>query len=185
MPSVDWVIASALFGGLIVTVQVYVFKRRDELMRHANRFAKARELLARHSAALDLLLSDAAVPDGVKSALLEFSEAVASEATARDFARMVNQPPASTPAESTSFFQDELAALKRHRPDLGVAFETALMSGFVYMIYRWPDTILMLEDFLEKFIIEPNKVATMADRVVEHTTHSTIDPKRNWQPAMA
>ena len=178
----------ALLSGLVLgQVSLYGLRVKERLRRRAEHASNAATLLAAHDAMFESFVDDVAAPDILKSILVSFGDAISSHRTASDFAQFITTHKGIEPPDDGGFVLNELDQLRKHRGDLVEKFDGAIVTGFYYMILRWPDTARVFEDAATTMATNPRRGISLAARMANMQSSNTPAAGRHLkgEPALA
>jgi hypothetical protein len=130
-------VAFIIAATAIFTILRMVRSRHARRLRHLE---EAKELLQSHFDAAEQLLKDPAVSSELKKFICFASEVFGRKDFALNFAAFVWDAPNKNQMERTKVISDEIQKLAKYRPDLAQLAFTAIFSGLIAMMLRWPET---------------------------------------------
>ncbi len=173
----EMAILSGMLGLAVGEVHFYYLRRRERILKSAERLTNARTLLDAHVAAFDAFVNDPASPEHLKTILVSFGDTISNPKMAHECAHALVKHKRGLASEDALAVIEELDVLRSHRANLAQAFDVSVMSGFFYMLLRWPETAQVFEEAASRIAIDPTRgmgfVAKAAQMQASHSPTRT------------
>lgn len=162
-----WAEIAAIFGWALVIVTL-LERKTTRARRRAHDLKLAKQALEAHYDAINAVAGDPDLPQSARVFLLSFAEVVSDPNECAEIVKSAKvEALEGRQRMAVPIWSGEIEGLKFRNPRLASNFHTAVASGVVAILLRWPEANASFRDLAQKFAADQRKENLFADLIAQ------------------